>query len=228
MLYFDDLKYMKLYKKKNIYLPINKKDKKHGSAILLLSPNYVISNQLMNNEFCINTNDSFVSYYIEKDIMYTIQHESRLLEVQHNDYTQIINEQPSVFIETTNVLCDEHLDGDSINELYCKLGDKIIFFNEMYDEEIYNEASGYNTKYKTLLYNDRIRNNKEVFVIYDRVKRENPWIKNTFLNYSRYHERNLFIDLYFYNQAYLNNNTFTVNKSINMYFEFIRRFIKKK
>ena len=33
MLYLDDLKYMKLYKKK-FYLPINKKDKRKGSPVI--------------------------------------------------------------------------------------------------------------------------------------------------------------------------------------------------
>jgi hypothetical protein len=228
MLFLDDLKYMKLYKKHGIYLPINKKDKKHGSAILLLTPNYSTSNKLMNNPFFINRNDSFVSYYVEKDIMYTIQHESRLLEIQHNDYTQIINEQPSVFVETTNISCTDNLKEDSINELYCKLGDKVIFFNEFYDEEIFKEAKAYNTTYKRLLYNDRIRNNREVFNIYKTVKNDNPWIKKTFINYDRYKTFNIFIDLYYYNQAFLNNNTFTVTRSIDMYFEFIKRFINDK
>ena len=228
MLYFDDLKYMKLYKKRGVYLPINFKDKKHGSAILLLTPNYEISKQLMNNEYCINRNSSFMSYYIEKDIMYTINNESRLLEIDHIDRTQIINEQPSVFTETTDVMSYDHLEGDSINEVYCKLGNKVIFFNELYDEEFYNEATGYNTKYKTLLYNDRIRNNKEVIQLYKNVKQDNPWIKKTFISYDRYNSFNIFIDLYYYNQTYLNNNTFTITKSTDMYFEFIRRFILDK
>lgn len=229
MLYLDDLKYMKPYKKKDLYMPINKNDKKHGSAILLLSPNYQCSKELMNNPFFNNKNKAFISYYIERDIMYTIQHESRQLEIIHNDYTRIINEQPSVFIETTDITYDDiHLDGDSINELYCKLGDKIIFFNELYDETIYNEVSTYNTKYRTLLYNDRIRNNKEMLQLYKKVKEDNPWITKTFISYDRYKTLNLFIDLYFYNQVYLNNNTFTITKSIDMYFEFIRRFINDR
>ena len=226
MLYFDDLKYLKLYKKHGVYLPINEKDKKHGSAILLLTPNYESSIQLMNNSFCVNTNGSFISYYIERDIMYTINNESRLLEIEHNDYSNIINEQPSIFTETTNVSNFNALDNCEINETYCQLGNKVIFFNELYDEDIYNEATGYNTKYKTLLYNDRIRNNKEVLRLYDTVKKDNSWIKKTFISYERYNNLNLFIDLYYYNQAYLTNNRFTITKSIDMYFEFIRRFIE--
>lgn len=229
MLYLDDLKYMKLYKKK-FYLPINKKNMMKQSAILLLTPNYQSSLELMNYPLIINKNNrSFHSYYIEKDIMYTIQNESRNLEIAHFDYTNIINEQPSIFVETTDIKNYENLDECSINELYCKLNDKVIFFNELYDENIFNEAvNGDNSKYKRLLYNDRIRNNKEVFRLYDQVKKDCPWITKTFINYNKYKQENLFIDLYFYNQVYLNNNNFTINKSIDMYFEFIRRFINDR
>lgn len=228
MIYLDDLKYMKLYKKEFL-LPINKDDKKHGSAILLLTPNYESSVNLMNYRFALNKPvTTFQSYYIEKDIMYTINHESRNLEIAHTDYSTIINEQPSIFIETTDIKNYESLEDSYINEFYCKLGDHIIFFNEMYDEEVYNEVAGYNNQYKQLLYYDRLRNNKEVINIYKKVKADNPWIKKTFVDYKKYKKLNLFIDLSYYNQVYLGNNHFTINKSTDMYFEFIKRFINDK
>ena len=228
MIYLDDLKYMKLYKKPFL-LPINQDDKKHGSAILLLTPNYESSANLMNHPLALNKPiTTFQSYYVEKDIMYTINHESRNLEIAHNDYSTIINEQPSVFIETTDMKNYEPLDDSYINEFYCKLGDRVIFFNEMYDEDVYNEVAGYNTQYKKLLYYDRLRNNKEVINLYKKVKADNPWIKKTFTDYKKYKGLNLFIDLSYYNQVYLGNNNFTITKSIDMYFEFIRRFINDK
>ena len=227
MVYLDDLKYMKLYRKQ-FYLPINMSDKKHGSAILLLTPNYESSVVLMNNKFSTNRNRSFESYYIERDITYIINHETRHLECDHYDSNTIpINEQ-SIFRETTNVSCYDDLRETDINEFYCRLGDKIIFFNEMYDENIYYEVAGLNSKYKRLLYYDRMRNNKAVFNIYNKVKEDNKWIRKTFVSYDRYKSLNLFIDLYYYNKAYLENNNFIITKSIDMYFEFLRRSILDK
>lgn len=229
MVYLDDLKYMKLYKKQ-FYLPINMDDRKHGSAILLLTPNYESSNALMNNKFALNRNRSFESYYVEKDILYTIQHESRLLECEYvdNPDVQAITEQ-ATFVETVDIKCFDDLREMDINEFYCRLGDKIIFFNEMYDEQVYNEVtSGLNSKYKRLLYNDRIRNNKSIITVYDKAKNDNKWIKRTYLRYDRYRSLNIFIDLYYYNRVYLDNNNFVITKSIDMYFEFIRRFILDK
>ena len=227
MLYLDDLKYLRLYKKQ-FYLPIIKADKKHGSAILLLSPDYNTSKDLMNNKFAYNYNRSFQSYYIEKDIMYTIQHESRLLECVHDDIpVGVINEQ-SLYNETTNILHVGPIDEMDINEFYCQLGDRLIFFNEMYDDKIYYEVAGLNNKYKRLLYNDRMRNNRIILNLYKQVKQDNPWIHKTYINLERYQKLNLFVDLYYYNQAYLKNNNFIINKSTDMYYEFIRRFIKDK
>lgn len=226
MLYLDDLKYLKLYKKK-FFLPITK-DKMKGSAILLLTPNYESSLALMNNQFAVNrSNKSFHSYYIEKDITYTINHESRYLEIDHSSPSEVLNEAASVYRETTDIAVWQPLDEMDINPYYCRLGDKVIFFNEMYDPNVFIEASGsaYNTKYKKLLYNDRIRNNKEVYSLYKTVKADNPWIKKTFVDYAKYKKENLFVDLYYYNQIYLGNNHFTITKSIDMYFEFIKRFI---
>jgi hypothetical protein len=224
MLYLEDLKYMKLYKKK-FFLPIEKSDKRHGSAILLLTPDYNGSLAMMNNEFGVNRNRSYEAYYVEKDIMYTVQHESRNL--MHDYEPTVLNE--AAYTDTTDVkFWDSNLEGGEVTDYYCRLGDKLIFFNEMYDEEVYNEASNYNTKYKKLLYNDRMRNNKQVFVIYDRVKSDNPWIKKTFIRYDKYKRFNTYIDLHYYNQAYLNNNNFVITKSTDMYYEFIRRFINDK
>ena len=228
MLYLKDLKYNKLYKKQ-FFLPIDLSNKKKGSAILLLTPNYESSNSLMNNKFVINKMKSFESYYIERDILYTIQNESHRLEYDYNYGEPDLLNEGTIFKETTDVCIWDNLNSININEFYCQLGDKVIFFNEMYDEQVYNEVTrGLNNKYKKLLYNDRLRNNKSVFDIYKKVKEDNPWIKKTFIDYKRYKGLNLFIDLYYYNQAYLNNNNFIITKSTDMYFEFIRRFILDK
>ena len=226
----DNLKYNRLYKKQFL-LPFIKQDKLHGSAILLLTPNYQLSNALMNSKFAINKNRMYQSYYVEKDIMYTINNESRALEIDHYSYDSngILLEDPaSIFTETTDVKEYGDLNECEINDIFCRLGDKMIFFNEMYDDEYLTEADQANSRYKRLLYNDRLRNSKDMMNIYTQVKADNPWIRKTFFNYERYRKANLFIDLYYYNQAYLNNNRFTITKSVDMYYEFLRRFLFDK
>ena len=60
----EDLKFNKLYKKQ-FMLPFIKEDKRHGSAILLLTPNYESSNALMNSPFTVDRMRLFSSFCIQ-------------------------------------------------------------------------------------------------------------------------------------------------------------------
>ena len=55
MVSLDDLKELVLYKKP-FFLPIDPKDKKKGSAIMLLTPNYKSSMFAMTAPYAINRN----------------------------------------------------------------------------------------------------------------------------------------------------------------------------
>ena len=233
MFTLDELKWNKLLKRQ-FMAPFNKDDKRHGAAILLLSPNYETSKRLMTTPFMIDRMRVFSSYYIERDIMYSINRDNKFLECEYPDDGQ------GVFTETTDVsMALANFDECEINELYCRLGDKVMFFGEMYDDMYFDElcanhqfneakVSGVNMKYKKLLYHDRLRNNKAVVDLYKQIKSDLPWIKRAFPVFTRYHGFNLFIDLYYYNQTYLTNNTFSILRSIDMYYEFILRILKDR
>ena len=70
MIFIDKMKNFKIYRTKT-FLPTINGDKKKGSAILLMTPNYESSRKLMNSELFIN-NRRFNGYYIEKDVSYYI------------------------------------------------------------------------------------------------------------------------------------------------------------
>lgn len=74
MVSIDDLKDLILYKKP-FYLPIDTKNKKYGSAIMLMTPNYKSSMLAMTAPYTVNKR-YFESYYIEKNITRYIQNES--------------------------------------------------------------------------------------------------------------------------------------------------------
>ena len=136
MYFLDDLKYNKLYKRQ-FMIPYDNNDKRRGSAILLLSPNYSVSNTLMNNSFVLDKMRLFSSYFIEKDIMYTINQEG-YLEVQHDDPIEVMNEAAyEPFIETTDIM--EKIDENAldINDIYCRLGNKLIFFNDVFTSKLF-------------------------------------------------------------------------------------------
>lgn len=107
-------------------------------------------------------------------------------------------------------------------------GETLILFNENLDENVLNENKNHNPILNKLLYKERLRNNKEVFEVYDRVKQEVPYITKTWLDIPKYGKRNLFVDLFYYNQTFFNNNIYKLDRGIELYFDFINRFIEDK
>lgn len=95
-------------------------------------------------------------------------------------------------------------------------GDKIIFMDE---------SSANDTQLKNILYNNRIRKRAEVLEIYDKVKVDSPWIKYTFPMISKYQNRNIFVDLNYYNKIFFENNHWVLNKGLNLYYDFMNRLI---
>ncbi len=94
---------------------------------------------------------------------------------------------------------------------------------------IFNEASpASEMQLRKLLYGDRIRNQKQVFEIYKKVKAELPFIRYTFPVIGRYDNRNVFYDLSYYNEVFFRNNTNTPIKTLNLYKEFLNRMLNKK
>lgn len=70
----DELKPLFLYSaNKKVYVPINEKDRKKGSAILLLTPNMETSSQLMRLPYLVNPM-IYRSFYIDRNVMAYIDH----------------------------------------------------------------------------------------------------------------------------------------------------------
>ncbi len=118
-----------------------------------------------------------------------------------------------------------------VNEAYmrCKVNgnDTMFVFPDCLNESYINEASGNpnNALLRKLMYAERFRTPKEVFAIYDQVKTDFPWINKTYLTYDRYKMYNMFIDLSFYNQTFFKNNIYKLDKGIDLYFDFVNRFL---
>ena len=67
MVSIDDMKDLTLYKRP-FFLPIDPKDKRHNSEVMLLTPNYQSSINCMKAPYIINRN-YFESYYLEKNVL---------------------------------------------------------------------------------------------------------------------------------------------------------------
>ena len=105
----------------------------------------------------------------------------------------------------------------SINEGSIISSESAVFFEA--------DESKYSDKLKRYLYRERLKNNREVVSLYERVKESNPDIKRTFPRLKMYSGFNVFVDTSYYHGLFLRKNVYKLDKAVNLYFEFINRLI---
>jgi hypothetical protein len=88
-----------------------------------------------------------------------------------------------------------------------------------------NEANKQTPIYRKLMYKERMRKLTELTALYEQAKEINPFITKTFVNYAKYKKRNLFIDLFYYNNLYFRNSMYKLDRGISLYLEFLNRLI---
>jgi 8-oxo-dGTP pyrophosphatase MutT (NUDIX family) len=90
------------------------------------------------------------------------------------------------------------------------------------------EDATYDPALKRILYKERMVKRKEVTLLLDRVKADVPYIKYAYVDLDRYAQRNLFVDLYYYQQAFFKNNDWSIKRSFGLYKELLDRLINDK
>ena len=81
-------------------------------------------------------------------------------------------------------------------ESYIRCNENVIFLSE-------DNIS--DTSIKKAIYNERLKNNKMIFNLYDQVKIDNTDIKYTYIDINKYKGKNLYVDLFYYNETYFKN-----------------------
>lgn len=228
MIYIDELKNMKMYKRK-FRLSINEKDKRKGSAVILLTPDIDGSINTINHPLIINKYHK--GYYIERNIMYFVNNENTI--IKNANELDVINEN-SIISDNLKIDISKTLNSDYVlteNSLIVNTdnGSMINVFGDTDDIESISEGSVmHNNALRKILYNERLRRPKEVFEIYDKIKEKCPRIDRTHINYKRYRSFNLFVDFYYYNETFFKNNMYRRDRGIQLYFDFITRFFNDK
>ena len=70
MRFLEELIPLRLYSnKKKVYIPVNEKNRKHGSAIFLMGTSQEQNEKMMNAPFIHCPQNLFRSYYIDRNVM---------------------------------------------------------------------------------------------------------------------------------------------------------------
>lgn len=184
-------------------LNIDTKYLNHGNSNILYTEYFY--NALLEYEKQNKPFDTFIKEYTKK--------------IEFDENTIIMNE--SDIVKTHNI--DAYIEDAYFR---CKTdNDVMIIFNENLDENI-ADSKKHSTMLRKILYKERLKNNKQVFKLYDKLKNDVDWIDKTYASLDKYKKRNLIVDLSFYNQAFFKNNMYKSDKAVQLYFDFIDRFIK--
>lgn len=93
---------------------------------------------------------------------------------------------------------------------------------------IFTEDASNDPYLRKIFYTERIKKRSEILELLDRAKREIPDIKYAYPDLDRYANKNLFIDLYYFNECFFKNNTLNVVRSYGLYQDLLDRLINDK
>ena len=185
------------------FTPFNKKDKRHGSAIFLMTKSLEQSMQLIEHQLISNLN-MFNSYFLEWNAMYLLK-PSRIIN-KDLDVDDVYN---SKVYGNNPIMTESHFE-DSEN---------LFFFSEATPENVLD------TRLRKILYKERLRNSKDVKLRLNRIKNECKYIKYTYPTIDKYKNKNIYVDNHIYNKIFTMSETYNRDKAIDLLYALFDRFI---
>ena len=234
--YLNEIKPLRLYTGKFRY-PIDLKNRFNNSIVYLMTPNIKSTIKVLNNVNARENNQAFKSYFLEKNIQFIIS-KTPVKESLSLDNILYINEESypydaglsaelDVFSEEDCMLSEDKFftmdeDGNKIRIISNEYADQV--FNE---ERIQTKYGVYNLDniFRSMLYSERMKNQKDCIKIYDEIKKSCPFIQYTYTDPRLYKNKNLYYDWSYYTQIFMKNNKYTMERGLDVYYHFINRFI---
>ena len=185
------------------FTPFNVKDKRHGSAIFLMTKSLEQSKQLIEHKLISNLN-MFNSYFLEWNAMYLLK-PNRII----NDDLDVDDVYNSKAYGNNPIMTESHFE-DSEN---------LFFFSEATPEGVLD------VRLRRILYRERLRNFKEVKLRVNRIKDECKYIKYTYPTIDKYKNKNIYVDNHIYNKIFTMSETYNRDKAIDLLYALFDRFI---
>lgn len=185
------------------FTPFNVKDKRHGSAIFLMTKSLEQSKQLIEHKLISNLN-MFNSYFLEWNAMYLLK-PSRII----NKDLEVDDVYNSKAYGNNPIMTESHFE-DSEN---------LFFFSEATPENVLD------VRLRKILYRERLRNFKEVKLRVNRIKEECKYIKYTYPTIDKYKNKNIYVDNHIYNKIFTMSETYNRDKAIDLLYALFDRFI---
>ena len=163
MICLDELQFMKVYRNKKFIIPINEKDKRHGSMVWLMTPSTEDSLKLMHHPLIINK--YYESFYLEKNAVLFVNSENFIEDIVGHKYLSVCHESDG-FIKNDMLRANFGPDKNFLIPL--------------------TEDARNNGMIRKILWNDRIKTVKELDTIYDDIaKKRGFYLKGGAIDYEK-------------------------------------------
>ena len=90
---------------------------------------------------------------------------------------------------------------------------------------VFVEDAKYDMQLKKLLWKDRIKKRQEIVKLNKQIKIDCPDIMYAFPELDKYKQKNMYVDLYYYNQVFFRNNTWKLKRGFDLYLDLLDRLI---
>ena len=90
------------------------------------------------------------------------------------------------------------------------------------------DSPNHSVRLRSYLYSERMKNDKDVLIMYKDVRSWVPQINKTYLKLKMYKKANLFVDLSYYHALFLKNNIYKMDNAVVLYFDFLNRLINNR
>lgn len=90
------------------------------------------------------------------------------------------------------------------------------YFDEDIDNILVESNNKYTSKFKKMLYAERMRTQKDLLLKYEDIKNRLPNIKYTYIKYDLYKSRNMYIDLSYYIGLFMKNNIYKLDIGLDL------------
>ena len=228
----DELKTLRLYRGEYLY-PMNQKDRLKNSIVYLFTPSTNSSIKVMNSPNAKKNQLYFKSYYLEKNI-------DIVLDTTHsmNEALNINDEiyEPSILLEMNGLINEDIYLNEA--ELYIRDGNQVIrsFNGPLVNSLILNEAMvktkhgtyNFSNIFKRMLYNSRIKTQKEVLLKYDNIKEQVPYINFTYANPQIYQNKNVFYDWSYYTESFFKHfpkTQYRADSALDVFYNFVLNYL---
>ena len=231
-LFLNELQPLKLYSG-TYYYPIDLKDRMKNSIVYLLTPSVDSSVEVLNHEFAQKNQNLFQAYFLEKNVDFIINNKS----LAESALISINDEEPLQYNHTLSEDLDLNNSEDfAINENMIIINDQEEKIRSIFPDiadEIIREAATVKTKFgvynlgnifRSLLFNERLKSQKDIIQLYDYIKDKVPYIKFTYTDPKIYKNRNVFYDWSYYTKLFRRNSDYRGDKGVDIFFYFISRY----